>query len=368
MMLEQADDGIMLTNTRGVILDANPRACQMLGYTREELLYSNAVRLLHPDDLHHSSISLEDLGFGGTLAHERRMRRKDGTFIVVEGRRRSIHGSKSIVILRDIAERKHAEALAREWRDRYEAAVVASGKIVYELDFGTGEGLWAGAVEATLGLTVGELEGGVARFLALIHPDDLASVKAEIDRVRSDGGRFRREYRVLRKDGCFVYVRDQGSFYGGARSPRIVGFLEDITDQRLEALKLEELKQSEEALQLAAEHAKLVVWDWDMTNDRIRWSKGAESALGLAEGALGDTLDGALRSLHPDDQVEACVAIAHAVEEGIHPWLKLRLLRADGGVITVRSKGHALHDEEGNPRRMIGLFIRIEPASGGAGL
>jgi PAS domain S-box-containing protein len=241
---EQTDDGIMLTNTRGVILDANLRACQMLGYTREELLYSNAVRLLHPDDLPQSALPLEGLGFGSTLAYERRMRRKDGTFIVVEGHRKNLHESKSILILRDIPELTHAAAIARdwetlahEWKDRYEAAVEASGKIVYELDFTTGSTLWAGAVEGTLGYSVDEMAGGRARWLELIHPDDIAAVEAELARARSARGRFCMEYRVRSKDERFIYVRDHGSYYAGkgAREPRIVGFIEDITGERRHA-------------------------------------------------------------------------------------------------------------------------------------
>lgn len=354
-MPEQADDGIVLTNLQGVILDANPRACQMFGYTREELLYSNASRLLYPDGVRFSPFTLEGLGFPSTLAYERRMRRKDGTFIEVEGRRRSLQGSKSILILRDIAQRKHAEAQAKEWEDRFDAAVAASGKVLYELDLKTKEMVWVGAATSSVGAAFEALPGRHARWLSLVHPDDQRAVKAAIERVHLGRGRLHTEYRVKRKDGGYMRVRDEGCFHGGVRSPRVVGFIEDITETKLAA---EELQRSHEAHQVAAQLAGVIVWDWDLSTGRIRCSEDAEAILGFKKGELRETRDAVIWAIHSADRARALEASARAAS-GVEPDLMIRLVRRDGSVVTVRCTGRAFRDSAGHPVRMVGMLMIV---------
>lgn len=111
----------MLTDVDGFILEVNPNVCQMLGYTRSELLRMNTVNLLHPEDVRHSFLRVELLHAGGSLTLERRMRCKDGSFIVVEGRGRRLKNNQSMVILRDITERRRLEDDLRQSEERFRA-------------------------------------------------------------------------------------------------------------------------------------------------------------------------------------------------------------------------------------------------------
>ncbi len=114
LLLEQASDGIHTYDTRGNIIETNSKLCEMLGYTREELLRLNVTELIPPADLAAAPVRFDRLQAGETMLTERRLLHKDGTFLPVEISGRMIHEGVLQSIIRDISERKRAEEALRE--------------------------------------------------------------------------------------------------------------------------------------------------------------------------------------------------------------------------------------------------------------
>jgi len=59
-VLMQSNAGIAQANIEGRIVEVNERYCQMLGYSREEILKMNLGELTHPDDLEQNKILIHD--------------------------------------------------------------------------------------------------------------------------------------------------------------------------------------------------------------------------------------------------------------------------------------------------------------------
>jgi PAS domain S-box-containing protein len=114
LLMEQASDGIHTYDPRGNFIEANPKLCEMLGYTREELLRLNVADLIPPEDLASSPIRFDELQAGETILTERRLLRKDGTLLPVEISGRMINDGVLQSIIRDVSERKRAEEARRE--------------------------------------------------------------------------------------------------------------------------------------------------------------------------------------------------------------------------------------------------------------
>jgi PAS domain S-box-containing protein len=118
-MLEQAADAVFMRDETGRILDANRKACQSLGYTREELLSKN-VWEIDPDALQFGKRDLWGrIMAGESFTFESRQRRKDGSIFPVEVTLGSVRlplGPAVLSIVRDITERKRAESLLGESR------------------------------------------------------------------------------------------------------------------------------------------------------------------------------------------------------------------------------------------------------------
>lgn len=113
LLVEHAADAFFLHDAEAKILDVNRRACESLGYTREELL-GLSVRDFDPafdfDGLAHWAEMLP----GEPETVERVHVRKDGTSFPVEVRLGVIESGERrlfLALVRDITERKQAEAM-----------------------------------------------------------------------------------------------------------------------------------------------------------------------------------------------------------------------------------------------------------------
>lgn len=141
LLMEHASDGIHTYDSRGNFIETNSRLCNMLGYTREELLRLNVKDLIKPEELMLAPVRFDQLAAGQTLMTERQLRRKDGTFMPVEISGRMVQDGVMQSIVRDITERKSAEAalhqayddLERRVEERTAEIVVANEKLKTEM-------------------------------------------------------------------------------------------------------------------------------------------------------------------------------------------------------------------------------------------
>jgi len=113
LLFQNSLDGLMLTAPDGSILDANPAACRIFGRTREEILQEGRQGMIDSSDPQLSVLIAERRRTG--RAHgELRARRKDGTLFPVEFSSVVFEApdgnSRTCIIIRDITERKTADA------------------------------------------------------------------------------------------------------------------------------------------------------------------------------------------------------------------------------------------------------------------
>lgn len=104
-LIEQAADGIFLENTEGNFIGVNTRGCELCGYLKEELLHMNRKDLFSSVEIHSPPFDHDLLNQGETLIHQRKMKRKNGTYITVEMSTRKMPNGAYQSIIRDITER-----------------------------------------------------------------------------------------------------------------------------------------------------------------------------------------------------------------------------------------------------------------------
>lgn len=129
-MFEQAAEGIFISDRQGWILDANPRALGILGFSREELMRIPFSELVHPDDLadHPLDRTWELMLAGNAINLEQRYLRKDGSWMpaLVSAIMFQEHNVNLVhVMFQDITARKHFEAESRMLRQAVENAPVS---------------------------------------------------------------------------------------------------------------------------------------------------------------------------------------------------------------------------------------------------
>ncbi|MEE9251044.1 MAG: PAS domain S-box protein, partial [Alphaproteobacteria bacterium] len=125
-LVEQAGDAVFLIETDGKFIDVNQRACEALGYAREELLTLSVPEIdpLYPKQKFIKFI--KGMSVRSPVTLEAVHQRKDGTTFPVEIRTGLIelHGRTLILSLaRDITKRKRADEALRQAHDELELRV-----------------------------------------------------------------------------------------------------------------------------------------------------------------------------------------------------------------------------------------------------
>ena len=109
-LFEQAGDGIFISDANGNYVEVNAKGCAMLGYSHAEILEKSMSDLIPAEDRTQMPPRLVALHAGQTVIAERRLLRKDGALLPVEISGKMLSDGRLQGIVRDITERKQAEA------------------------------------------------------------------------------------------------------------------------------------------------------------------------------------------------------------------------------------------------------------------
>ncbi len=105
-LFREAHDGIFIADQHGRYLDANPAGLRMLGYTLEELRTKRLFDLTTPDD----PPRMVELEAQGRLVRDRKIRRKDGSLVLVEISAVRLPDGSFQSIVRDVGPRRRLES------------------------------------------------------------------------------------------------------------------------------------------------------------------------------------------------------------------------------------------------------------------
>ena len=118
VIFEAASDGMIISDVEtDLIVDANPAAIMMHGYTRDEFIGLHLTKYVHPDSLRLFTESASEVQPGSAFDVPAVHLRKDGASFYVEVRRTPIQFQMRpclLSIVRDVSERISAERLLHE--------------------------------------------------------------------------------------------------------------------------------------------------------------------------------------------------------------------------------------------------------------
>ncbi len=122
----------------------------------------------------------------------------------------------------------------------------------------------------------------------------------------------------------------------------------------------ENLRQSEERLQLAINGVNDGIWDWNLHTNEIYFSPKWQEMIGYADKELVGHLETFRTLLHPDD----APLVFHAIEDylsGVSPIfaVEFRFRHKDGSWKWILGRGTAVRDVQGHPYRMAGSHTDI---------
>lgn len=237
LVFESAGDAVFIESIGGLILDVNRNACEMLGYTKKELLKMTVADLV-PADAH------------AWLPHVTDATLRDGTFRVEavnvhkSGRQIPVETSTStmeldgrtvvLAIVRDITERTKAQRALRESEERYRQIVDSGAVGIVTADpnfrFTSANSRFC----EMLGYAEEELKK--LAIIDITHPENAEQDRAAVAEMFAGKRKYyATEKRYIRRDGgeviarttVFPVVDDTG------RPRYTLATVEDITERTL---------------------------------------------------------------------------------------------------------------------------------------
>ena len=242
---------MLVFNTRGPLVDANPACERLLGYTAKELRRAPFDVLAHPDDQHQIVEALQRVIDGGVdhVRIERRYVRKDGSAIWAQSAVAALRDAAGVVqhlvfFIEDITEYKRAGDALRESEARFRqlAENMEDGVWMATADFS--EMLYVSPVlERMWGVTREELSANPLANRDFIHPDDRDRVLGAF--LTAFEAPVEQRFRVVRRDGIVRSLRVRGIPIRDheGRVYRIAGITEDVTDRQRAADALEDARR-----------------------------------------------------------------------------------------------------------------------------
>lgn len=234
LLFEQATDGIFLTDAEGCLLDVNPAARQLTGYSHAELLRLRITDLIDPTEVPRVAPVIERLLAGETVTTEWRGYRKDGTAIVGEVTAKRLPDGRLQTFVRDISERKRSEMALRESESRLQQAVHAGRVGLWDWDLQTNRVFYSSEWKRQIGYEDHEISDGLDEWRDRVHPEDLPSSLAQLDAFLTGASpTLEAEFRFRHKDGSYRHILTQASKVADAsgRVVRVVGSQVDITER-----------------------------------------------------------------------------------------------------------------------------------------
>ena len=196
----------------------------------------------------------------------------------------------------------------------------------------------------------------VEQYLALVHPQDRASMAETIKRMQEEHCGFDQIERVVRPDGQLRCVRavavpvvEQGVFKG------FVGTTMDVTDQEL---LTQELRREQAYLAEAQSltHAGSFACNF-VTGKIFHLSDEAFRIYGLDPSSRDIPFERFYKATHPEDEPALREEFYGAIQARIDYDLEYRIYRPDGTIRFLRSVGH--HNPAGEIGEYVGITMDI---------
>ncbi|HEV3438086.1 MAG TPA: PAS domain S-box protein [Gemmata sp.] len=219
-LIEAVPDALVAIDRNGRLVLVNRQTERLFGYHRNELL-SQPIELLIPErfrkrhknqrDGYLAAPHIRPMGAGLELVG----RQKDGNEVPVEISLSPLHSDGGLLVvasIRDVTERRKAEAQLRKMEKRYRTLVEGIPAVTFMAaldEVGTRELYVSPQVEELLGFSQREWLDNPILWYTQLHPDDQNRWHEEFARTVGEGEPFHLVYRFIARDGRVVWVHGE---------------------------------------------------------------------------------------------------------------------------------------------------------------
>jgi two-component system, NtrC family, sensor kinase len=269
----------------------------------------------------------------------------------LEARLLPLGNDQFIVVVRDISDRKEAEAALMLYKHAVECSSDAIGMADACGNHFYQNQTFSQLYECETVEAFNEFGG-----IAAVFTDPQVS-ETLLNTILSDGiwvGEVEQRTRSGRLIQVLIRaytIKDEGGKIIG-----LMGVTTDISDRKRSE---EELRRTTRNLEEAQRLARIGNWGYDLETELIEWSEEVFRIFERDRSLAAPDLVELMRFYHPQDREVFYQALERAVTQGDSYELELRMIRADGSLKYIQTKAETSIGDRGEVRRVFGTVMDI---------
>jgi PAS domain S-box-containing protein len=289
-IIEATEEGIWLSKPDGKTIFVNQKMVDMLGYSREEIIYRVGAEFMMKGQEETVTQTREELKKGRRIQQEIQFCRKDGSVLWTIANASPMFDDRgqhvsNLFMHTDITERKKAEEALRDSQKDLNRAQVVAKIGSWRLDVRRNELLWSDETHRMFGIPRGT-SMTYETFLGAVHPDDREFVDQKW-KASLRGEPYDIEHRIV-VNGEVKWVRQRAELEFDKDGALLSGFgtVQEISER----------KQMQDKLEDYARHLE------ELVEERTKQLRDAErlAAIGQTAGMVGHDIRNPLQSIIGD--------------------------------------------------------------------
>ncbi|HLG33667.1 MAG TPA: PAS domain S-box protein [Bacteroidia bacterium] len=343
LLIEHASDGIFISDLNEHFLDANSSACELIGYSKEELLklVVDDLVIIKPGE---TPSRFDEIKSGIRIIQERNLRRKDGSMVPVEVTAKMLPDKRILSIVRDVTERKKNDEKLAESENRLRTIIQTEPECIKLI--GPNCELLEMNPAGLIMIEADNIEQVINRsVLDLINEkyrDAFARLTSEV--FNGNPGSLEFEITTLKGTHRWLEIHAVPLRDIDGKIISLLGITRDITERKKAE---EEILKSRKQFQSLVENIPGVYWVNDLdTYQTLYISPSYETIWGRRVEDLYNNPADFINSVHPEDKAllfEAHKNIANTLKTNI----TYRIVRPDGELRWISAKTNVVIDSHG---------------------
>lgn len=358
---------IILLDKEANVIFINNKGCKVLECTKDEIIGKNWIENFIPNEINQSIEqllnNLKNSSYNSKPTYE-------NPILTCTGQRRYVQWTNTILKDKD-GLFKGTLSSGEDLTDirTHEINLIENEKRLKDSEKMSQTGHWVRDLKTENYIFSDELYRifGLSRRIKLIsadllherfHPDDAKRIIEYSEKRLQEGKDYKFEGRLLMSDSEIKHIKASVKIINDEAGNPVSakGIMSDVTETVLFEKKL---IRNEMQLKTAEDIAKVGNWIQDLKTNAYVCSDGFLKICGIESSEDGDNYSKVISVTHPDDIEYIEEIISNSLKSGCDYEFENRIVRPDGEIRYVRSRGTYVKDINGIPIKSMGTLLDI---------